>query len=168
MKALENIGCVSPIAIILYGVAGALFLFQYSGKVVNYVASAGWERVDGEIVSSRVMDEWDTTGDRFVPHVEYTYRVDGETFTGGQIDLRGDVFYGNEDAAALQLVDYPAGTAVTVYVNPADPARSVLTREVIPAVWWFTGVGLALLTLSVGLGIVYFGKRKSVPEPDAA
>jgi hypothetical protein len=161
MKALENIGCVSPIAIVLYGVAGALLLFQYSGKVVNYVATTGWQTTSGEVVRSGVVDAWDTTGDRFVPEVEYTYTVDGETLTGGQIDLRGDVFYGNEDAAALQVEPYPAGTVVTVQFNPADPAQSVLTREVIPAVWWFTGVGLGLLTLSVGLGIVYVGKRNT-------
>lgn len=161
MKVLENVGCVSPIAIGLYGVVGLLLLFQYSGKVVNYIASAGWETVEGEVVVSRVVNAGDTTGDRFLPAVEYTYAVDGESYTGRQIDLRGDVFYGNEDAAALQLTDYPIGAAVTVYVNPSDPARSVLTREVIPAVWWFTGIGLVLLTLSVGLGIVYLGRRNA-------
>lgn len=166
MKTLENIGCVSPIAIVLYGVAGALLLLQYSGKVVNYVASTTWEPTAGEVVRSEVVNAGDTTGDRFLPRVTYSYTVDGQTYTGTQIDLRGDVFYGNEDAAALQLRGYTPGTAVTVYVNPADPARAVLTREVIPAVWWFTGIGAALVLSSVGLGVGYVGRRRTAePAP---
>lgn len=160
MRFFQSLGCLTPAAIVFYAVIGVLFLGQFGGQALNYLTSMGWQQVPGTIVSSEVVDAWDTTGDRYVGQVLYTYEVDGVTYEGSQLSLQGTVYVGSREDAERLLLPYPAGTAVMPYVDPANPERAVLDRTLPNAIWVFTGMGSALVLLSLGLGIRYFANRR--------
>lgn len=160
MRFLQSLGCLTPAAIVIYGVVGVLLLGQFGGQALNYLRSMGWEQVPGTIVSSEVEDAWDTTGDRYAGRVIYTYEVDGVTYEGNQLDLRGQTYMGNREDAERLLTPYPAGASVMPYVDPADPARAVLNRSLPGAAWGVVGVGSVLVLLSLGLGVRHFASRQ--------
>lgn len=159
MRVFKAAGCLEPIAIFAYGVVGLLLLAQFGGEVVNYLGSTGWTQVSGTVVSNDVEDVWDTTGDRYAAQVVYTYEVDGTTYEGDQLSLRGTIYTGNQEDAERIVAPYPPGTAVTPYVNPADPTQAVLERDVPGAILGIVAAGVVLLLLSVSLGVRQFASR---------
>jgi hypothetical protein len=160
MRFLESSGCLAPAAIIIYGLVGALLLGQFGGSALNYLRSMGWEQVPGTVISSEVRDEWDTTGDRYAGHVVYTYEVNGVTYEGNQLDLRGPLYVGNREDAERLLTPYPVGASVMPYVDPANPARAVLDRSLPSAIWVFAGLGSVLVLLSLGGGVRLLTNRR--------
>jgi hypothetical protein len=145
---------------LIYGVLGVLLVGQFGGPILNYLRSIGWEQVSGTIIFSEVQEEWDTTGDRFVGRVIYTYEVDGVAYEGDQLDLRGTTYVGNRQDAVELLIPYPVGATVTPYVDPSDPARAVLDRSLPGATWGFVGLGGTLLLFSAILGVRQFRSRR--------
>ncbi len=160
MRFLRSIGCLTPTAILIYGVVGLLLLVQFGGQALNYLTTTGWEQVSGTIVSSEIEDASDTTGERYVAQVVYTYEVDGAIYEGNQLDLRGSTYLSNREDAEQLLAPYPIGASVMPYFDPADPSRTVLDRGLPGAIWGFVGVGSVLVLLSLGLGARHLvGKR---------
>lgn len=170
MRFLQSIGCLTPAAILAYGVVGVLLLGQFGGQAVNYLQSMGWEQVPGTIIASEVVDEWDTTGERYTGRVIYTYEVDGVMYEGDQLDLRGTTYLGNEEDAEELLTPYPVGGSVMPYVDPADPTQAVLTRTIPDAIWGFVGVGGVLLLTSLSLGVwqVVNRRKTASDQPESA
>lgn len=160
MRFLQSIGCATPIAILFYGLVGVLLLTQFGDPALNYVRSIGWEQVPGTVISSEVEDAWDTTGDRYTGQIIYTYEVDGVTYEGTQIDLRGQVYTGNRADAEQLLAPYPVGASVMPYVDLSDPSRALLDRDLPGATWGIIGTGAVLLLLSLGLGIGFLVSRR--------
>lgn len=163
MRFLQSIGCLTPVAIVMYGIVGALLLWQFGGQAVNYLGSMGWEQASGTIIFSEVESAWDTTGERYLARVVYTYEIDGETYQGDQLDLRAPTYVRSRDDAEQILAPYPIGASVTLYVDPSDPSRTVLTRDMPGAVWVFVGVGSAFVLFSVGFGIQTLVRRRQSP-----
>lgn len=152
----QSMGClVAPVAIIAYGVLGFLLLWSFGGQVLNFFSTMSWEQVSGTVISRSVEDISDTSGERYVPRIAYTYEVDGETYEGTQLDLRTEIFVGNEEDASELIAPYPVGAEVMPFVDTNDPTHSVMKREILTGVWWLVGIGSAFLVLSVGLGIRY-------------
>lgn len=152
MRFLQSIGCLAPAATLIYGLVGLLLLGQFGGQTLDYLTSMGWEQVSGTVVSSEVVDEWDTTGERYLGQVVYSYEVDGVAYEGDQLSLGGLTYLGNREDAEQRIAPYPVGAAVTPYVDPADPTRALLDRNLPGAVWGFVGFGAALVLLSLLLG----------------
>jgi hypothetical protein len=162
MRSRKPAGCLAaPVAIIIYGGLGLLLLWQFGGQVWNYFTSADWQQVNGTVISSEVVDAWDTSGERYTPQVIYTYEIDATSYDGRQVNLQGDLYFGNELDAQQIIAPYPVGTTVRPYVDPSDPTRSVLERDLPTTVWWFVSIGLLLVLLSIGLGIRAFTQRAS-------
>ena len=153
MRIFKSAGCLTPAAIFIYGVVGVLLLSQFGGQGLNYLASMGWEQVPGTVVSSEVEDAWDTTGDRYVPQVTYTYEVDGTTYEGTQIDLRDTLYIASVDDAEQLVARYPVGASVMPYVDPANPSSAVLDRQLPGAMAGILITAVLLCLLSIGLGI---------------
>lgn len=160
MRFVQSAGCLTPAAMVFYAVVGLLLLGQFGGQVLNYLGSMGWEQVPGTVVSSGVEDAWDTTGERYAGRVLYTYEVDDVRYEGDQLDLRGQTYVGHREDAEQLVAPYPVGASVMIYVDPADPTRAVLTRDLPGAILGFVGVGSVLVLLSLGLGIRHFATRR--------
>lgn len=156
----QSMGClVAPVAIIIYGILGFLLLWQFGGKIVNYVNTMDWQQVEGTVTSRSVEDGSDLTGEHYNATISYTYEVDGEMYEGNTLDLRGVINVGNRDDAEALIAPYPVGASVMPYVDMTNPTRSVLTRDIQTGIWVLSGIGGFLALLSIILGIRYMGSR---------
>jgi len=86
------------------------------------------------------------------PRVEYTYTVDGHTYTSKQRTI-GDDWWTSKWSASLedaraQIQGYHAGHPVTVYYNPEQPEQATLKPGETQG---------ARSTLLVGAGICFIG-----------
>jgi hypothetical protein len=80
-----------------------------------------WPCIAGTVVSASV--QVGTSGNTRTeqPLVFYAYQVDGQRFQGSRLSFTG------EPMPANAVVDHcPAGSAVRVFYDPADPGNSTL------------------------------------------
>lgn len=123
-------------------------------------ASRHWHEAPGRIGTSGIEEvemtprDGSWTGRRgFRSRVIYSFRVDGQTYGGDR------VAFGATTASTLpRLISgvadrYPAGSPVTVFYNPDNPAESVLERRAsgLILVWVLAGALLAGAVRVAGL-----------------
>ena len=92
------------------------------------IKSSSWPTVEGIVNSSEVEGGVGTSDydSGWWPRVNYSYKLDGKTYTADNIELI-DVGNGNTDFYAKQIVEgYPVGMKVLVHYNPNNPANAVL------------------------------------------
>jgi hypothetical protein len=91
-------------------------------------------------------------GPRFRPVVRYTYEARGRAYAAERISYGSPPQADTTDRgeARRQVERYPAGAAVDVWFDPADPARAVLVRGVskVPV-----AIGIAVGLALMGVGI---------------
>ncbi|HEX5360602.1 MAG TPA: DUF3592 domain-containing protein [Fluviicoccus sp.] len=125
---------LSPFWKIIVVVVAAVILLVNHRKGIQ---SRDWEPVPGRIEWSEVVlkgaDQLTLPNNdelrkfRYQWQLRYRYQVDGKTYTGSRYHY-GAMPYSRK---ALQEMarPYAYGNEVTVYINPRDPAESVLVRE---------------------------------------
>jgi len=126
-------------------------------ELVRWRESPSWVAVQGTVEASGIRG---CGRGGFMATVQYRYAVQAGERTGERF-VFGETPCGDLDEARETARSYPPGSAVTVYVDPADPAQSVLQRSVAGRTW----VGLALLLFSIVLLLVFaaawlFGTRE--------
>jgi len=91
-----------------------------------------------------------TTG--YVPQVVYAYMIDGARYQAERLRMGETIISSDTRAAERVVARYPAGSDVTVYYNPADPADATLD----PRTTWGTRVlwMVALLMLMITAVVV--------------
>jgi hypothetical protein len=98
-------------------------------------AQADWLPVPGTVTSSEVVSVIiPSPASRRADAVRiiYEYQVEGAVYVSDRVNLNPVAINADSDEGRRQLATYPVGAAVTVYINPADPAESVLEREPSP------------------------------------
>ena len=85
----------------------------------------------------------------------YRYEVEGRTYLSN-IRCFGALAGASRDWALSILERYPAGRAVPVYYNPADPDSAVLETGVSSEAFWLPGAGLAFLLFGIAAVILGF------------
>ena len=86
------------------------------------------------------------------PLVTYEYQVGGQRYVSWRYDLTetaGPEAWANEIAAR-----FPAGSTMTVFYNPRQPERSVLTKSIHPSGFWFVW-GLSAASFFIGLALIF-------------
>lgn len=85
------------------------------------MAQSKWHKATATILSSDVRFD----GELYQPEIEYEFEYQGIRRTGSKV--RSNLVSSNFKRGALCVCErYPAGQEVPVYINPADPDRSVL------------------------------------------
>jgi hypothetical protein len=108
-----------------------------------------WPTVSGAILSSRInATPTGYGGKEFTPVVEYEYRFNGQSFKSSRRRLRHYASGQSADAEAIHF-RYPAGSSVTVFVNPRKPEKSVLEYGVTPLSWIPLALGLVFISLAL-------------------
>jgi hypothetical protein len=108
-----------------------------------------WPKVDGTIMSSRIDVTPAGSGEKtFAPVIVYEFRYNGQSFKSSQRRLRNYASGQSADAEAITS-RYPAGSGVTVYVNPGKPEQSVLEYGVTPLSWIPLAAGLVFISLAL-------------------
>jgi len=80
-----------------------------------------WERVAGVVTDSKVVN----SGELYAPEVNFEFRHNGISLKGSKI-RRHLLQFNWRGPADRAVARYPLGAAVSVYVDPQDPANSVL------------------------------------------
>lgn len=92
--------------------------------------AARWPHTLGTVQSSTVQVSFSAKSRLECPRVLYAYQVEGQAFQGHRV--RASDKYGRTMpreagcTASATVARYPAGTSVTVYYDPLNPANSAL------------------------------------------
>ena len=91
---------------------------------------AGWRRVRGEVVATRVhfsdvATDFLSASDAALG-VSYRYQVGGATYEGDTTAFRPHSVAGDPNEAAAIAAAHPPGSGVPVYYDPVHPQRSTL------------------------------------------
>ena len=106
----------------------------------------GWIETPCEILRSEAVDAGSADIPlTFKPEMRYAYRVDGTVYQSDRVHLV--TRYGSEAAVRALVARHPPGTRISAFVNPSNPAESVLSRE----------IGARIHFLVVCLGMIFFG-----------
>jgi hypothetical protein len=120
--------------------AGFLFcsLFILIGLIVPYFsfvkpllrqqAARRWIPVEAVVQKSTVKSHSSDDGTTYSVYIAYRYDLDGRTHEGDRYQFTGGSSSGRESKAAV-VRQHPVGSRITVYVDPADPAESVILRD---------------------------------------
>ena len=116
-------------AVLVVSLAGFGLLFFGVAHLRKARASWDWERVPGQILTSGIEKVFDRMEDQKVSKVKilYSYSVNGRTYKSRQFRLqRSDTNMRSFLEAKRFNEKFASGNTVDVYVNPLDPADSVL------------------------------------------
>jgi len=104
------------------------------GIYKNWQAQS-YHEVPGKVLSSEVERHRSDDGYTYQAEIEFTYQVDGRTYTHDE-HAYGVMGSSDRSLAREAVRKFPKGRQVTVYYNPDDPQDAVLDRsfESIP---WF-------------------------------
>jgi len=121
-KTAKSNPAILVVVLLVFGlVLGGFGLYRYTmGK-----ESVSWPMVKGKITYSRAEPKKVKTGHEYRPSVKYAYTVDGTSYKGNRITA-SDVYQKTLSGAKDILKKYPTGGEVSVYYDPADPARALL------------------------------------------
>ena len=137
-------------------VGGAVFTFLFAVPFVRTLASAGWEARPCTVARSTVRS-WSTDdGTSYRADILYKYSAHGREWRSNRVTFFSALSSGRGEARAIRD-RYPAGSNLTAWVDPADPARSVLEREFRPR--YLLGL-LPLLFLFAGAALMRFGWKQ--------
>ncbi|MCW3837931.1 DUF3592 domain-containing protein [Sphingomonas canadensis] len=148
---------MTSIALIVLAFAGGFFFLHYRGVRKAAEASA-WPRAAGVIERCDVTEHSDSSSnDGAVSYsyhvaVTYAYQAGGQARTGKRIHFGPAPSFGSRYKAEAYAARYPAGAAVQVAYDPADPAQSVLeTGRVGRTFLW---LGILLFAIAIGVSVV--------------
>ncbi len=140
-----------------FGLMG-LIMCVVSWTLINKGKSRkNWPSVPGKITSSKApriitLDLGARDIERFIPHVRFSYIVEGTTYHG-ELDVAYDSWQFRSKAERL-VRHYPAGMNVTIYYDPKDPKNSVLQRSSARNIVGMI-VGILMLVLGITTGCMW-------------
>ena len=117
--------------------AGGILSLLLAGGILSLrpilfpVDTATWQAVEATVVKNGVRTErhHSKRGSRtsYYPYVAYTYTVGEQTYDNDRISPYASSMGARGSETFVQA--YPVGKKITVYVNPAAPNESVISRE---------------------------------------
>ena len=135
-------------------IAGTVSTVYGLSQVREATASASWPTTQGRITDSALV-EGRPSGRivqvaRYRAAVTYTYTAEGKQRVGSRVFVE-DVSEGYESAhnARLRQRRYDVGATVMVYVDPADPSRSLLEPGATWAHWKYVAFGGLMFAVSI-------------------
>ena len=147
------IACFSVFALV-FTVVGIIMIVRSRRDKNKLQQSLSWPSVDGTVLESRVITSASTDDggvDTYRPYVKYEYEVGGAKYTHDKMRL-GMVFSTSKLKTSQEAVTrYPVGRPVKVYINPANPADSVLEQKGSSTVTLVVGIVLLVIGLCVGI-----------------
>ena len=152
---------------LIFGFIGAVVT---AGSIAWYVWASGrvaearqWPSTEGRVVASLVERdrrdgyETDSQGRRrhyvdttYHARVEYSYQVDGRTYTSDRIWIADGEAWEERSGAEDFIAQYPPGSEVELVYNPTDPSDAALIVDApTRLIFIVTGMGLAFLAVGV-------------------
>ena len=148
----------NPIYILFIVIGLGLVILAMVQSFKAKKAGKSWLSTTGKVISSIVetRTERDSDGDRHTyhtPKVTYEYQVNEFTYQGDAIGFGKRTM---RKAKAGQIIaKYCEGEPVTVYYDPADPAKTVLEMKSYSAI---NNLVLGMILIGLGLGLIFYMK----------
>ena len=140
--------------------AGSFFAWRMWLSYEKACITRGWKPVPCRIMSSRVVSERPTPGSSPAHRVElrYEYEINGAKHSSTRIRQVEAAPTQHLDKAREKQINYPPGSVLTCFVNPASPAEAVLehaSRAALYSIWF------PLLFVVGGLGMLRGALRRA-------
>lgn len=146
--------------LIFSAVGAGLFLPLFGLPAVRLVEAMSWTPTPCRVLAASLRS-WSTDdGTSHRADILYEYEVAGTSWRSNRVSFFSLLDSGHERARST-LERYPSGASATCWVDPDDPARSVLERELRPV--QLLGL-LPLVFLGIGGALAAHGLRR-VPAP---
>ncbi|MBM4154240.1 MAG: DUF3592 domain-containing protein [Lentisphaerae bacterium] len=120
---------------------------------------------EGRVIESAVDTHSDSDGNTYGFRIRYSYEAGGTTHEGKRYAF-GEMKSSDGQTRARQLVrQHPAGSAITVYYDPGDPADSVIVRDPDPSLYFMLLFLTPFVLVGLGMGTATFmipAKRRAV------
>ena len=132
--------------------------------------SKSWPSVTGNILSCSIRTS-ETNSDPglsttlYAPEVEYEYPVEGATLRGNRIQFGGVSKQTELNKAQAMADQYPVGSQVKVFFNPANPSQCTLDQTVSftgIVVWFVIGLLLLICGTMIFFAPFHVGNESSV------
>ena len=138
------------------GVGLFLEAIKYARRVRRGLRSRAWPSVQGKIEHSEPFAEsmraGRTRGTVYVPSIHYRYRVHGRNYSGKEITYGRESLYTSwPERAQRKCNQYPVGSRVSVFYDPARPDVACLERGTGSQL---LGYVLALVFAGIALALV--------------
>lgn len=129
---------------------GLALAVLYSQSLWGGWRSQQWQAVAGVMLEARLAETHSprSTNPYWEPRLRYHYTVDGQPHEGRRLSFKLEKTANREALQAELARLWLPGTAVTVWVDPDDPAKSVLKPGA--SGWLLVFVGTGLVFLGVG------------------
>ena len=112
-------------AVIFIGVGVGMYIFL-GDTVLEAYESRSWPTVQGQVVSSELRESRNSDNElMYSADVRYTYSVNGQQYENTMITMM-DGSTSMRSSVQNTVHKYRAGTTVTVYYKPDDPAFALL------------------------------------------
>lgn len=152
--------CMGVFVGVFVGVGIYLILRSRTGTQKSR-KSMNWPSVTGKVLETRLIESTniDSDGDSstiYRPYIRYEYEVDDVTYTNDKIDLGMVVSTSGTKKAQEILSRFSLGSSVLVYVNPNDPADSVLEQKASTSGLLVIGIAMLVTGLCLVLPIGIF------------
>ncbi|NWF69370.1 MAG: DUF3592 domain-containing protein [Chloroflexi bacterium] len=161
LSFMDNLGgMITGLAVVPFVIVALVLVVIALRSRAAAAASRGWPSVVGTVLASQIeMRRSGNTGRTPHPVVIYSYAVDGKQYTGNRISFGGSL--GGSMIAYRKIEQYPAGSSVSVYYNPANPADAVLEQTSASGtlLLWIAGIIILMLLCTTamtvgGMGLV--------------
>ncbi len=136
---------------------GLILIVKESNTLVDVSEKKQWTQTTGKILASEMRGK-----KAYIPFVKYEYELNGKTYTA-ETELYSPQWGGKllrKQTSESILAMFKPESAITVYVNPKNPADSVL--EVLLGWDLFIRLGVGMLLWLVSSTVLFFGAFKHV------
>lgn len=128
-SAASGFGCLVLFFLVFLLAGGFVFHLTVLKPALGMVAARSWAQAPCRIVSSQVGESQDSDGgSTYRVEITYTYRYQGRAYQSDRYDFSTGSSSGYEGKAEV-VARYPPDSECVCWVDPADPTRAVLDRE---------------------------------------
>ncbi len=157
---------------IAFALVGALFASFGATAFLRTFEARSWTPTEAtvlhaEVVRSRTQSSKGRSSTVYRPAIAYAYEVDGTRYEGDRF-AAATFSSSNLDSARRAVEEHPAGSRATVWVDPADPSRSVFSDphgRLSPVLYLFLLFPLVFVAIGIGLVVGSFRTARVAGTP---
>jgi len=166
MKFIIGIAAIG--GALFMAVPGGIILWMGMRSVLRGLASSHWPTVSGVVLHAGMTEsQAKETSNRntyifYSTRLAFRYRVNGQDYTTETVQFGRAIGSGDISSEAVLLLRYPAGTKVTVFYHPHDPALATVKPGVNTDVAWYLCGGAVFILFGVFCVLGYLSMGRGV------